>query len=184
MATMTSTSTPATISPHELRSRLEGQQAEPPLLVDVRTPAEHGETHLPQARLIPMDALDAQALRNEVGTDREVILICRSGGRASRCAEKLAAAGMARVGILAGGMQAWNAAGLPAHHGKKVMSLERQVRIAAGLLVLMGVGLGFGVHPGFFGLSAFVGAGLVFAGLTDWCGMGLLLSKAPWNQAR
>ncbi len=64
----------------------------------------------------------------------------------------------------------------------KVISLERQVRIAAGAIVLTGVLLGWRVHPGFFGLSGFVGAGLIFAGITDWCGMGLLIAKAPWNQ--
>jgi rhodanese-related sulfurtransferase len=63
-----------------------------------------------------------------------------------------------------------------------VISLERQVRIAAGSLVLIGVLLAYFVHPGFIALSAFVGAGLVFAGVTDWCGMGLLLAKLPWNQ--
>lgn len=65
---------------------------------------------------------------------------------------------------------------------RKVLSLKRQVRIGAGLLILTGVILGTLVHPGFFALSGFVGAGLVFAGLTDWCGMGLLLANAPWNQ--
>jgi hypothetical protein len=77
---------------------------------------------------------------------------------------------------------AWEAAGLPVTRGKKVLSLERQVRVAAGLLVLTGVILGTWVHPGFHGLAGFVGAGLVFAGLTDWCGMAMLLAKMPWNQ--
>ena len=71
----------------------------------------------------------------------------------------------------------------PVQRGEKVMSLERQVRIAAGALVLIGVGLGTWMHPLFYGLSAFVGAGLAFAGITDWCGMGLLLAKTPWNRA-
>lgn len=66
--------------------------------------------------------------------------------------------------------------------GRKAISLERQVRIAAGLMVLTGVVLGTWLHPACYGLSAFVGAGLTFAGITDWCGMGLLLAKAPWNQ--
>ena len=83
-----------------------------------------------------------------------------------------------------GGTTACVEAGLPVVRGKKAISLERQVRIAAGLLVLLGVLLGFLVHPVLFGLSAFVGAGLVFAGVTDFCGMGMLLARMPWNQCR
>ena len=81
-----------------------------------------------------------------------------------------------------GGTKACEQAGLPLVRGKQVISLERQVRIAAGSLVLTGVILGWFVHPIFFGLSAFVGAGLVFAGVTDTCGMGLLLARMPWNR--
>ena len=77
---------------------------------------------------------------------------------------------------------AWTAAGLPVVRGKATMSLERQVRIAAGLLVLVGVTLGFTVHPYWFGLSGFVGAGLAFAGITDTCMMGMMLAKLPWNR--
>jgi len=75
-------------------------------------------------------------------------------------------------------------AGLPVVRGRKAVSLERQVRIAAGLLVLLGAILGWVVDPAFVGLSAFVGAGLVFAGITDTCGMGIVLARMPWNQCR
>lgn len=81
-----------------------------------------------------------------------------------------------------GGTLAWEGAGLPVVRGRRVISLERQVRIAAGALVVAGVLLGWLVHPAFLGLSAFVGAGLVFAGVTDTCGMGLLLARMPWNR--
>ena len=81
-----------------------------------------------------------------------------------------------------GGTAAWQAAGLPVVEGKKTMSLERQVRIAAGSLIVTGVAIGHFVHPGGYGLSAFVGAGLVFAGITDTCGMGMLIAKMPWNR--
>jgi rhodanese-related sulfurtransferase len=81
-----------------------------------------------------------------------------------------------------GGTQAWEAAGLPIVRGQKTISLERQVRIAAGSLVVLGAVLGYFVHPYFIGLSAFVGAGLVFAGVTDTCGMGMLLARMPWNK--
>ncbi|WP_425501970.1 rhodanese-like domain-containing protein [Phragmitibacter flavus] len=169
------------VSPQVLAARLNDGSRQP-LLLDVRTPIEHQEVHLPQARLRPLDELDAAQLAKQEGQDCEVVVICRSGGRASKAAEKLAAAGMSKVSVLDGGMQAWTGAGLPANRGQKMMSLERQVRIAAGSMVVIGVALGTLVHPGFYGLSAFVGAGLVFAGVTDWCGMGLLLAKAPWNQ--
>lgn len=145
-------------------------------LIDVRTPAEHGEVHIEGAVLMPLDRLDPKQV---VGP---VVLVCRSGKRAEQARQKLAAAGCDNLAVLEGGVTAWEQAGLPVKRGKAVLSLERQVRIAAGLLVLLGVALGYLVHPGFFGLSAFVGAGLTFAGITDWCGMAMLLAKMPWNQ--
>jgi rhodanese-related sulfurtransferase len=149
--------------------------------LDVRTPMEHREVHVAGSRLVPLDELDADALARELA-DKKVVVICRSGNRARQAAAKLEAAGCGDVSVLEGGVLAWQTAGLPVNRGQAGLSLERQVRIAAGLLVLSGVALGTWVHPGFYGLSAFVGAGLVFAGVTDWCGMGLLLAKAPWNK--
>jgi rhodanese-related sulfurtransferase len=85
--------------------------------------------------------------------------------------------------VIEGGTEAWASLGLPVEGtGRKTISIERQVRIGAGALVLTGVILGFLVNPGYFSLSAFVGAGLLFAGITDWCSMGLLLARAPWNR--
>jgi len=153
-------------------------------LIDVRTPAEFGEVHVEFARNIPLDRLDASALlqaRDDV-SDEPLYMICHSGTRGRLACEKFVAAGFHNVVNVAGGTKACLNAGLPIVHGKKVMSLERQVRIAAGSLVLLGVGLGWFVHPALFGLSAFVGAGLVFAGITDTCGMGMLLARMPWNQ--
>jgi hypothetical protein len=94
----------------------------------------------------------------------------------------MAQAGLDNAVVVEGGTIAWSDAGLPVERAAvKVMSLERQVRIGAGSLVLTGVLLAIFVHPYFLALSGFVGGGLVFAGITDWCGMGLLLAKAPWN---
>ncbi len=158
-----------TITPTELLKLLATQ---PDLsLIDVRTPVEFAEVHVPQARNEPLDEFKP---RNE-----PVYLLCRSGNRAAKAAAKCP-----QGIVVEGGTLAWIAAGLPVTRGTtKVISLERQVRIAAGALVLAGVILGWRVHPGFYGLSAFVGAGLVFAGITDFCGMGLFLARMPWNRA-
>lgn len=154
-------------------------------LLDVRTPAEHAEVHVPGVHCMPLDRLDPARLASTDGfsKDAPIYLLCKGGGRATQAAEKLEKAGFTQCCVVEGGTQAWADAGLPVNRGGgKIMSLERQVRIAAGTLVLTGVILGTWVHPGFYGLSAFVGAGLVFAGITDWCGMGLLLGRMPWNQ--
>ncbi|MDP1563702.1 MAG: rhodanese-like domain-containing protein [Pirellulaceae bacterium] len=170
------------ISPQELVSL---KQSNPDLeLIDVRTPAEFGELHVDFARNVPLDRLDVSQLKaNRNGhAGRPLYVVCRSGGRSKMACEKLVAAGFDNIVDVAGGTQACEAAGLPVVRGAKVMSLERQVRVAAGLLVLLGAALGFGIHPGFYGLSAFVGAGLVFAGITDTCAMGMLIARLPWNQ--
>jgi len=160
--------------------------AEPDLfMVDVRTPLEFSEIHATKAQNEPLDSLHPKALyeTGKLRKDQPVYLICRTGGRAAKAAEKFAAQGFDRAVVVEGGTEAWAAAGLPVERGAaKAISLERQVRIAAGSLVLAGVLLAYFVHPAFVGLSAFVGAGLVFAGITDWCGMGLLLAKLPWNR--
>lgn len=172
----------ATISPRQLAER----HAEKPLeLIDVRTPVEFREIHVAFARNVPLDRLDPQAIASSrtVESDEPLYVICRSGGRGQKACEKLLTAGFTHVVNIEGGTMACVEAGLPVVRGPKAISLERQVRIAAGLLVLLGVLLGFLVHTVLFGLSAFVGAGLVFAGITDFCGMGLLLARMPWNQA-
>lgn len=150
-------------------------------LLDVRTPAEFEEAHIEGAVLFPLTGLDAERVRELAARREACVVICRSGNRARQAAEKLVAAGMEDVRVLAGGVQAWEAAGLPLRRGKKTMSLERQVRIAAGFLVFCGAVLGYFVNPAWIALSAFVGAGLVFAGITDTCGMGMVIARMPWN---
>ncbi len=172
-----------TISPLELQKLLTAHPNLP--LLDVRTPVEFAEVHVPQARSVPLDEINPKELAGsgKIRKDQPVYLICRSGQRATRAAEKFAKEGFPEPVVIAGGTLGWIEANLPVVRGQsKVISLERQVRIVAGSLVFTGVTLGWLVHPGFFGLSAFVGAGLVFAGITDFCGMGLLLAKAPWNK--
>lgn len=149
----------------------------PVRLIDVRTPAEFEALHIAGSELMPLDRLDPDRIKGD-----DAVIICRSGKRAAEAHRKLAESGCETLRVLEGGVLAWEQAGLPVVHGRAALSLERQVRIAAGLLVFVGVTLGWWLHPGFLGLAAFVGAGLTFAGLTDWCGMAMLLAKAPWNQ--
>lgn len=153
-------------------------------LIDVRTPAEFREVHSTLAHNVPLDSLDPQGVmeaRN--GSAKEPLyVICRSGARGAKACEQFAQAGYDNVVNVQGGTSAWDEAGLPVVRGKKTISLERQVRIAAGTLVLIGAVLGYFVNPAWIGLSAFVGAGLIFAGITDTCGMGMLIAKMPWNQ--
>ncbi len=168
------------IQPEQLKQDI--QSGKRVALIDVRTPAEHGEIHLDGSTLMPLDRLDPAAVKAAAGQADACVLICRSGKRAEQAFQKLRAAGCENIAILEGGVTAWDAAGLPVIRGRKAISLERQVRIAAGFLTLSGVILGTWVHPGFYGISAFVGTGLMFAGITDWCGMAMLLAKMPWNQ--
>jgi rhodanese-related sulfurtransferase len=170
---------PTKIKPHDLE-QLRG--AKPALLLDVRTPAEFNELRADGARLMPLDKLDAEAVRSACRSGEPVYVLCRTGGRATTAAKKLSAAGVNAV-VVEGGTLAWEAAGLPVKRGRKVMSIERQVRIGAGTLVVLGVLLGWLLHPAWLLLSAFVGCGLVFAGVTDICGMAFVLGKMPWNQA-
>lgn len=154
-------------------------------LIDVRTPIEFREVHIEIARNVPLDQLDAAALmqaRNG-SANEPLYVICRSGSRGQQACETFLKAGFSNVVNIEGGTMACVEAGLLVVRGKKVISLERQVRIAAGLLVLLGAALSF-VHPAFIGLAAFVAAGLVFAGITDTCGMGMMLARMPWNQVK
>jgi rhodanese-related sulfurtransferase len=155
-------------------------------LIDVRTPVEFREVHVEHARNVPLDRLDPAAVVQGRNGRRDELLyvICRSGSRGRQACEKFLAAGFTNVVNVEGGTLACVEAGLPVVRGKKAISLERQVRIAAGSLVLLGVLLGWLVHTAFLGLSAFVGAGLVFAGVTDTCGLGMMLARMPWNQVK
>jgi rhodanese-related sulfurtransferase len=163
------------------------RKGEKVMLIDVRTPAEFGEVHVDFARNVPLDRIDPKEIQALAGSD-PVYVVCKSGSRSQKACEKLVAAGMTDVISVEGGTAACEAAGVPVVRGRKVMSLERQVRIAAGSLVALGAALAaFGPDPTWrqigTGLAGFVGCGLVFAGLTDTCGMAMLIAKMPWNQA-
>ena len=172
----------AVITPHELAEL--GKNGKKIDLIDVRTPVEFREVHVEFARNVPLDQLDPAALmRARNGSaDEPLYFICRSGSRGMQASEKFVKAGFSNVVNVEGGTMACVEAGLPVARGKKAISLERQVRIAAGSLVLLGAVLGWFVDPAFIGLSAFVGAGLLFAGITDTCVMGMVLARMPWNR--
>jgi rhodanese-related sulfurtransferase len=171
---------PPTITPSRLEElRTAGNTVD---LIDVRTPVEYREVHVAFARNVPLDRLDPEVVRKQWhGSPEEPLyIICRSGGRGRQACERLSAEGIQVVNV-EGGTLACVDAGLPVVRGKKAIALERQVRIAAGSLVLLGAVLGWLVHPAFVGLPAFIGAGLVFSGVTYTCGMGMLLARMPWN---
>jgi rhodanese-related sulfurtransferase len=168
-----------TISPAELQQILAAQPDA--VVVDVRTPVEFAEVHVTQARSVPLDELKPGLL--PLPKDQPVYLLCRSGQRATKAAEKFGKEGFTQPLVVEGGTLAWIEANLPVTRGTvKTISLERQVRIVAGAIVFTGALLARFVNPNFVWLSGFVGAGLVFAGITDFCGMGLLLAKLPWNK--
>ena len=172
---------PVTITPRDLAARR--QAGRPVELIDVRTPVEFRELHAEAASNVPLSDLDPAALMAACGQSdgQPLYVICRTGGRGRQASEMFHAAGFPGVVNVEGGTQAWAECGLPVVRGPKAVSLERQVRIAAGLLVLTGTALGAFVHPAFLGVAGFVGAGLTFSGLTDTCGMGLVLARMPWN---
>lgn len=161
------------ISPDEARRRI----ADGALLVDIREADEHARSRIPGARNMPLAKLET------IGDAPAVIFHCRSGMRTDANALRLAEAVQCEAYLLEGGIEGWRKAGLPvAEDHNAPLEIMRQVQITAGLLVLTGVVLGFAVAPAFFGISAFVGAGLTFAGVSGWCGMAKLLALMPWNR--
>lgn len=151
-------------------------------LLDVRTPGEFEAEHIAGAYNVPLDLLGEHGAEIRAGVHAPVVLICRSGQRARKAEEALKAAGMTNLHVLDGGMNGWTAVGQPVRRGAPRMSLERQVRIAAGALAATGGFLALFVNPLFAGLSAVIGSGLVFAGITDTCMLGMLLAKLPYNR--
>ncbi|MCC7394662.1 MAG: rhodanese family protein [Sphingomonadaceae bacterium] len=147
-------------------------------LIDIRDPDEHAREHIPGATNIPVAGID----HLDAG-DCAVVFHCRSGARTHANAARLAAAAGAPCYVIEGGIEAWRRAGLDVVADRsQPLELIRQVQLTAGGLVLLGIVLGFLVTPGFFALSAFVGAGLMFAGATGWCGMARVLQYMPWNR--
>jgi glyoxylase-like metal-dependent hydrolase (beta-lactamase superfamily II) len=152
------------------------------LFLDVRTAAEYAAEHIAGARRIGLEEVSARSA--ELSQADRIVLVCRTGQRAQLAADRLAGVS-ARLQVLEGGMLAWRAAGLAINEGaKKVLPLDRQVQLIVGSMVLIGTLLSTFVNPWFLIIPGFFGAGLAFAGATGTCGLGMMLARMPWNQAR
>jgi glyoxylase-like metal-dependent hydrolase (beta-lactamase superfamily II) len=168
-----------TITPAELQTL---RQREPmPFVLDVRSALEFEGERIEGARLLPLDQLEARL--DEVPGQAEVVVVCRTGVRATIAAEVLTRTGR-RPRVLEGGMIAWRRARLPVREGRKRLAVDRQVQLIAGVMVLTGVALGTLVNPWFLAIAAAFGAGLTLAGLTGTCGLARVLLRMPWNRAR
>lgn len=166
------------IDVNTLKSLLDQNQV---ILVDVREPGEYASERIEGATLKPLSTFDCSTLPKESG--KLIVLQCQSGNRSNQAAQKLVTEGASEVVQLAGGLNAWKDAGLPIQRDRNApISLLRQVQIVAGTLVFTGTTLGAFVSPWFLVLSGFVGAGLIFAGISGTCGMAVLLAKLPYNQ--
>jgi rhodanese-related sulfurtransferase len=162
-----------------LRSRL-GQDA--PRILDVRTPAEFETAHIPGSYNVPLDLLREH--RDELARhiDEDVILVCRSGARASQAEQALGQAGLPGLRVLDGGMSSWERAGAPVTRGRQTWDLERQVRLAAGLVVAASIA-GSTLRPRLKWIAGAIGTGLVVAAISDTCVLGMALAKMPWNRS-
>lgn len=175
--------TSRSISPSRLHEIVEsGRNVE---VIDVRTPSEYRSAHIPIARSEPLESLEPKAVvAGRVHPGEPLYVVCRSGNRSEKACAALVAAGYGdSVVNVEGGTLAWERAGLPLVRGRYILPLDRQVRIATGFLVLLGAVLGYLVNPWFYALSAYCGAGMIFAGITDICPLAWTIAKMPWNQA-
>jgi len=157
-------------------------------LIDVRTPAEFEGVHVPGACLLPLDTLDCAAVlarHSKAHNGSPIHILCHSGTRARKAAEKFAAIGFDDCVVIEGGTQAWAESGLPVIRGESsVLPLDRQLQMTIGAIVLTGVLLSYFLNPAWIWLSGFAGCGLIFAGLTGICPMRMVIAKMPWNQGK
>lgn len=175
----------STISPQQLNEQKRRGRYAP--VLDVRSVAEYRAGHIPGAQLIPIDSLSADALahafkRPSLGREETLYITCHTGPRALQAAQRLQQAGFDNLSLIEGGTKSWEQLGLPLESCGKALSLERQVQIAIGSLLVLKVFLGFSVHELFFALTAMIGIGLIVAGTTRWCGMARLIAHLPWNR--
>ena len=150
------------------------------VLVDVREPDEHMRERIDGAQLMPLSRFDPSAL--PAHAERRIVLHCRSGGRSRQAAQALLASGRPEAFHLAGGIGAWREAGLPIIRTRVPISIIRQVQIAIGVMILATVALGAFLSPWWLAATAFMGAGLLFAGTTGTCALASLIGVMPWNR--
>lgn len=170
---------PAILNAAELRGLLSSPT--PPRVIDVRTPGEFETVHIAGAYNVPLDLLREHRDEIRAHLDDHVVLVCRSGQRAAQAEEALCAAGLGNVHILDGGMNAWEAQGFSVNRGAQRWDLERQVRLVAGFIVALSL-LASIVEPGLKWVAFAIGAGLMFAALSNTCMMGMMLAKLPYNR--
>jgi glyoxylase-like metal-dependent hydrolase (beta-lactamase superfamily II)/rhodanese-related sulfurtransferase len=152
-------------------------------IIDVRTPAEFASLHIAGSFNIPFENLNAAQLMANFSADTPIYCLCQTGTRSQIAADRLRAAGFRHVVHVDGGTNAWESSGFPLERGAhSVMSLERQVRIAAGGLILLGVLAGIFIRPMGYAISGLIGAGLLYSGVTNSCGMAMVMAKMPWNK--
>lgn len=163
----------------QLRELIDSGRA--PRLLDVRTPAEFDNSHIPGAYNVPLNLLKEHRTELRSHLDEDVVLICHSGARASQAERTLAAIGVPNVKVLTGGMVAWRGAAGPITEGTPRWDLERQVRLVAGAIVLASVVASLFV-PGAEWVAGVIGAGLTIAALSNTCALGMLLSRLPYNR--
>lgn len=167
------------ITPVELKSL---QASEPGVhIIDVRTGGEFESAHIAGSHNVPLGTLGEHSSELIAHIDRPVVLVCASGGRAEQAGKLLAGSGLDNVQVLTGGIGSWLDTGGDVVRGRQRWSLERQVRLVAGLIVLISVVVSFAWGPARI-LAGFIGAGLAFAAITNTCGMAIALSKLPYNR--
>ena len=166
------------ISPSKAKEMVESGRAR---LVDIRESSEYAQEHVPGSRLVPLSVASSYAVKDADAPEKPVVYFCNSGRRTQNNAELLEKLAGGEAWQIEGGLTAWKQAGLPVERGSSVLPMFRQIQISAGAAVLLGVVGSWFWHPMFW-LTAFVGAGLMFAGITGFCGLALVLARMPWNK--
>lgn len=167
------------LTPKTVKEKLDNER-DKVCFIDVRSQDEYRSGHVPGSICMPLDTIENGTA--QIPTDKLVVLSCRSGMRSAKAKEILRSRGYTNLAEMEGGYLAWTACALPTGRISKSIPVMRQVLLTAGIFVFSGTMLGLFVHPGFFAIPAFMGAGLTFAGATGWCGMAFILERMPWNR--
>jgi rhodanese-related sulfurtransferase len=169
------------IKPNQLHQMI--KENKKPQLIDVREPAEFESEHVKESILVPLSKLEKEASR--IDKNQPAYFICRTGQRSCQAVRTLETLGCKDIVVLDGGLEEWRKAGLPTILGtRRVWAMDRQVRLTAGLFVLVGIIFSWLIHPAFIGISLFVASGLIYSAITDSCGMAMMLAKMPWNKSK